>query len=120
MGHPLRLAHVNLVVRDPELSARFYVSHLLPDATVEWLGESLHVRSGASDLAFQRGEPRATSGAHHGFVADSATSIDALATRLTGAGVELTEDTSEEGFRSIKLRDPDGYECEVYWEASWP
>ncbi len=116
----MRLAHVNLIVRDPEASARFYLRHLLPDATLEWLGDSLHVRGRASDLAFQRGEPLARSGAHHGFLAESAASIDALATRLGEAGVALTESTREAGFRSIKFRDPDGYECEVYWEAGWP
>ena len=116
----LRLLHINLVVADPEASARFYVRHVLPAATCEWLGNSLHVRSGVSDLAFQQGVPVVAKGTHHGFLADSPGAIDALSRGLLEAGIALTENEAEAGFRSIKFRDPDGYECEVYWEADWP
>jgi catechol 2,3-dioxygenase-like lactoylglutathione lyase family enzyme len=116
----MQLRHVNLVVRDPELSARFYIRHVLPSGSTVWLGNSLHVRSGSSDLAFQAGEPHRTTGAHHGFIASSSREIEALAQQLQEAGVSITEDSTENGFRAIKFLDPDGYECEVYWEADWP
>lgn len=116
----LRLVHVNLVVADPDASARFYTRFLLPHATRDWLGDSLHLRSSGCDLAFQRGASRRVPGAHHGFLADSAAAVDALAQRLREGGIALTADDTEEGFRSVKFLDPDGYECEVYWEAGWP
>jgi catechol 2,3-dioxygenase-like lactoylglutathione lyase family enzyme len=118
--YPLKLVHINLVSSDPEASASFYVQCLLPDATREWLGDSLHVRNDTCDLAFQRGEPLAARGAHHGFLADSPVTIDRLVQRLLEHDVRLIENETQEGFRSIRFLDPDGYECEIYWEAEWP
>jgi catechol 2,3-dioxygenase-like lactoylglutathione lyase family enzyme len=112
----MKLVHVNLRVRNPNASADFYVRALLPGATSSWLGESLHVRSEGVDLAFSQGEPVIASGSHHGFLAPSRDAVDAARDVLGRLGVPLTDDCSETDFRSIKFRDPDGYECEVYWE----
>ena len=116
----MKLAHVNLRVRDPEASAAFYRRVLLPGAITHWLGESLHLRSEGVDLAFQAGEPVVAPGVHHGFLADSATCVDAVAETLRREGIALDDDCSEQALRSIKFQDPDGYECEVYWERDWP
>ena len=113
--------HINLVVADPEISAEFYRSLLLPDAEAVWLGDSLHLRTSAGDdLAFQTGNPLRAQGAHHGFIAASVEAVDRLLSRVRARGVAVTDDCTEEGFRSIKFLDPDGYEIEVYWEAGWP
>ena len=116
----MKFVHINLVVSDPKSSAAFYQKYLLPDAELVMLGSSLHLRDPHSDLAFQSGAPVLASGAHHGFVADSAEQVDRLAGALRESDITLTDDCREEGFRSIKFLDPDGYEIEVYWEGIWP
>ena len=116
----MRFVHINILVVDPERSANFYQTYLLPNATIVLLGDSLHLRDKASDLAFTVGQPALAHGAHHGFVADSIEQIDRLAQTLRAGGVELTDDCVEADFRSIKFLDPDGYEIEVYWERDWP
>ena len=116
----LRLIHVNLRVLDPEASAAFYARVLLPDARSEWLGNSLHLRTGSADLAFQAGEPESAASWHLGFLAPSRDAVDAIRHAVVEAEISLTDDSSEAGFRSIRFRDADGYECEVYWEAAWP
>ena len=118
----MRLAHINLIVADPERAANFYRTHLVPAGETVWLGESLHLRdSDGSDMAFQAGMPSPQpGGAHHGFIASSAEVIDALVQSLKNAGIGLIENDSEPGFRAIKFHDLDGYTCEVYWEAGWP
>ena len=118
----MRLAHINLIVADPERAASFYTTHLMPAGETVWLGDSLHLRdTQGSDMAFQAGMPSPQpGGAHHGFVASSADAIDALAQRLETAGIGLIENDNEAGFRAIKFHDLDGYICEVYWEAGWP
>jgi catechol 2,3-dioxygenase-like lactoylglutathione lyase family enzyme len=112
--------HINLVVSDPDASARFYIRYVLQGAICKWLGDSLHVRNSSCDLAFRRGTPSTVSGVHHGFLAESSVEIDALAKKLLEDRVGLSENQIQEGFRSIKFFDPDGYQCEVYWEEIWP
>ena len=118
----MRLAHVNLVVASPERAANFYKTYVMPAGETVWLGDSLHLRDAdGSDMAFQAGTPTVgAAGAHHGFVAANSDAVDALAQRLSEDGIALVETDSEPGFRAIKFRDPDGYLCEVYWEADWP
>ncbi len=83
--------------------------------------DSLHLRDGqAVDFAFQKGTPVISQGVHIGFLAESVDAIHRLLSHLQKAGVALTDDCTEEGFRSIKFLDPDGYEIEVYWESDWP
>ena len=86
----MRFVHINIVVVEPERSASFYQTYLLPNATVVLLGDSLHLRDKDSDLAFTAGQPAAANGSHHGFVADSVERIDRLAQRLRADGVELS------------------------------
>jgi catechol 2,3-dioxygenase-like lactoylglutathione lyase family enzyme len=117
----LKFNHINLVVADPQLSAQFYARYLVNNASIEWLGDSLHLRdSCAIDLAFQQGKPVKADGSHHGFLAESVQTIENLLKLLKRDGITITDDCVEEGFRSVKFLDPDGYEIEVYWEASWP
>lgn len=117
----MRFNHINLVVSDPQASAEFYKRFLVVDSTTTWLGESLHLRNRlAVDIAFQRGTPAKAMGSHHGFLAECAQAIDDLLIDLESSEVTITDDCTEDGFRSVKFLDPDGYEIEVYWEADWP
>jgi catechol 2,3-dioxygenase-like lactoylglutathione lyase family enzyme len=119
-GPSLRLIHVNVPVVDPRASAAFYERLLFPDAVTEWLGDSLHLRAGGLDLSFQNGEPMPAETWHFGFLAPSSDAVDEARGSVVGAGIALTDDSSEAGFRSIRFRDPDGCECEVDWEAAGP
>ena len=117
----MKFNHINLVVRDPEASATFYAGLLTGSPSKEWLGDSLHLRTDAgTDFAFQQGTPLVAQGAHHGFLATDAGEVDDLLAKLLAEGVAITDDCTEDGFRSIKFRDLDGYEVEVYWERDWP
>ncbi|MEM8768414.1 MAG: VOC family protein [Pseudomonadota bacterium] len=117
----MKFNHINLVVRDPEASAAFYADLLTGAVQTVWLGDSLHLRNDEGvDLAFQQGTPSSAPGAHHGFLAANAAEVDDLLAKLKGEGTRITDDCTEDGFRSIKFRDPDGYEVEVYWEGDWP
>jgi catechol 2,3-dioxygenase-like lactoylglutathione lyase family enzyme len=117
----VRFNHLSLVVANPDVSAAFYARYLLPEAQREWLGDSLHLRDAmGTDLAFEKGATGARGPAHHGFLADSAVEVEALLDRLRRDRITITDDCREDGFRSIKFLDADGYEIEVYWEASWP
>lgn len=117
-----KLAHVNLVVASPLEAAEFYKRHLLPDGEIVTLGNSVHLRDAdGSDIAFIEGNPSPwKGGAHHGFLAGGVNQIDALRDAIASEGLVLTEDCDEVDFRSIKFLDPDGYECEVFWEKGWP
>lgn len=117
-----KLMHVNLVVQSPLKSAEFYKRHLLPAGEVVNLGNSVHLRDGTgSNLAFMKGQSAPSrDGGHHGFLAGSPAQIEELRDALQAEGTILTEDCIEPEFRSIKFLDPDGYECEVYWEEGWP
>ena len=119
MIHAVRLVHMNLSVADPEASAAFYRRVLLPHAASEWLGDSLHLRGASVDLAFQAGPPDEAAPWHFGFLAPSSGAVDDVRTAVMHEGISLTDDTADAGLRSIKFRDPDGYECEVYWEDRW-
>ena len=116
----MKFVHLNLVVADPATSANFYETFLIKGAKQVWLGESLHLRNGEVDIAFQEGIAQSIPGAHHGFLADSAEHVGDLLSLLQSAGAKITDDCSETGFRSIKFLDPDGYEIEVCWEQDWP
>ena len=116
----MRFVHINLVVTDPEQSAKFYQQYLMPNAEMVELGDSLHLRDPVNDLAFQRGSPSSPAGAHHGFVAESSKHVDQLVKNLRDNHVEITDDCIEPGFRSVKFLDLDNYEIEVYWEEDWP
>jgi catechol 2,3-dioxygenase-like lactoylglutathione lyase family enzyme len=118
----MRLSSINLTVADPEASASFYRRYLMPGGSAQWLGDALHLRDGrGNDLAFHKGtRSEVTPGAHHGFLANERNEVDGLRARLLAAGVALTDDNNEPGFRSIKLLDPDGYQVEVFWEEAWP
>jgi catechol 2,3-dioxygenase-like lactoylglutathione lyase family enzyme len=117
----VKFNHISLVVTDPDLSAEFYARYLVRGGKSEWLGNSLHLRStDGVDLAFQKGTPATCVGAHHGFLAVSSLQVDELLVELRQGGVEVTDDCTARGLRSIKFLDVDGYEVEVYWEESWP
>lgn len=117
-----RLNHFAMVVETPRAAAAFYKRLLVPEGDIVPLGDNLHLRDKrGSDMAFHKGTlDLGGSHLHFGFLAERSEEIDALHAQLVLEGVEITDNCIEDGFRSVKFRDPWGYECEVYWEAAWP
>lgn len=105
-----------MVVDDPVGAAKLYQRLLMPKGEIVQLGDNLHLRDDqGSDLAFHRGSlDLHGSHLHFGFLAGSAASIDDRHSRLQREGLKITDECTEEGFRSIKFCDPWGDECEVY------
>ena len=112
--------HINLTVTDPTRSIAFYRKWLrfgpedrrFPDGTV-------FIRDAeGTDLALHAGVVRADSLAyfHFGFRRESGGEVRSLHAELKSAGVPIGQFDDEEGLVSVKLRDPDGYLVEVYWE----
>jgi catechol 2,3-dioxygenase-like lactoylglutathione lyase family enzyme len=114
------LSHINLEVKDPDRSLRFYqqlfgVREYYRDAdSIQVLGP------GEKDvLAFVRSEQAGKQGglSHFGFrLKDPADIHEAvqLATRL-GATIKSTGEFSP-GYPYLYLLDPDGYEIEIWYE----
>jgi catechol 2,3-dioxygenase-like lactoylglutathione lyase family enzyme len=55
---------------------------------------------------------------HFGFWLPIAEDVRALTDRLTAAGVDIVERVDEPDLVSTKMRDPDGYVVELYWEPA--
>ena len=117
---PVVPAHLNLTVTDVVRSVAFYQRWLafgpedrrFPDGTIfirdaEGTDLALHAGAVAAD---------ALDSFHFGFRRESAEEVRSLQADLHAAGVPIFELAEEVDLVSLKLRDPDGYLVEVYWE----
>jgi catechol 2,3-dioxygenase-like lactoylglutathione lyase family enzyme len=114
------LSHINLDVRDPEVSLRFYeqmfgVKEYFRDAeSIQALGPGSH-----DVMAFVRSERAGCAGgiSHFGFRLVAPEDIEqALATaRAAGAKILRTGEFAP-GLPYLYVEDPDGYEIEIWYE----
>lgn len=112
-------AHINLTVADVDRSVAFYrgwfgftaSERTFPDGTV-------FVRDGeGTDLAFHEGVVGVVpTTVHFGFRWPDPALIRRLYEDLLNDKVAVVAFDDEPTIVSVKLRDPDGYEVEVYWE----
>lgn len=113
--------HIFLTVADVSRSLSFYR---------EWMGfgaedrrfsdGTVFVRDGeGTDLALREGPwaPLPADTFHFGFRRDSPEAVRELHARLVLAGVDILEFEDDARVVTVKVRDPDGYCVEVYWEA---
>lgn len=116
----MQLNHLNLVVRDVVRSATFWETHFgfEPVRHLETGGVMLASSEG-SVLVFEPGHPAPDPGSvfHVGFGLADADAVLSARKRLQEAGVRELDWVQEEGYRSVKVADPDGYVVEVFWEA---
>ena len=115
------LTHINLAVRDPDRSLRFYREVF---GVVEYFrdGNSIQVQGpGPHDvLAFERDAEsagRAGGVTHFGFRLQSPDDIDAAVREVERAGGRLLRRGEfAPGFPFAYVVDPDGYEIEIWFE----
>jgi catechol 2,3-dioxygenase-like lactoylglutathione lyase family enzyme len=111
--------HINLTVKNIDRSVAFYRGWLgfnasersFPDGTV-------FVRDlDGTDLAFHEGVVGDISDTiHFGFRWSDSAQVRTLYEDLVRGNVAVTEFDDEPAIVSVKFRDPDGYQVEVYWE----
>ena len=105
------IRHVGLKVRDLEKSVEFYQEVLGLDSSERKKGVAL-IRSGRDTLVLHEMR-RGRSGFHFGFRVDSASKVDEWQAWLRARKMIIYDDVTEEKYRSIKIRDPDGYLIEI-------
>jgi catechol 2,3-dioxygenase-like lactoylglutathione lyase family enzyme len=115
------LTHINLVVRDLERSLRFYedvfgVKEYYRDETsVQVLGPGRH-----DVIAFEkdkRGAGKKGGLTHFGFRLVRASDIDSAVREVERAGGKiLRRGEFAPGFPFVYVKDPDGYEIEIWYE----
>jgi catechol 2,3-dioxygenase-like lactoylglutathione lyase family enzyme len=113
------LSHVDIAVRDPESSCAFYAAVFDMEIWSRKDDGNIVVRTpGTRDLIqFTRDAERAATGGliHLGFCLRRAKDVDAIVDRTKTAGGEILIHRDAQTERPYaKVRDPDGYEIEVY------
>ena len=104
------IRHVGLRVRDIEKSVEFYQEFLGLDSSEHRKGVA-RIRSGRDTLVLHEMR-RGRSGFHFGFRVNSPSKIDEWQAWLRARNMIIYDDVREEKYRSIKIRDPDGYSIE--------
>jgi catechol 2,3-dioxygenase-like lactoylglutathione lyase family enzyme len=124
-GQTAGVAHLNhlaLAVTDTRRSLTFYRDVLGVEGAVrsEPYGFVITTPSGVAFTLFE-GTPATDTGEFHFGV--SLPDDDAVRTRrdeLRAAGVPEIEWCDEDGYVSVKVRDPDGYAVEIAWDEKHP
>ena len=106
------IGHVGLKVSDLETSVEFYRNILGLDSRASGLGVA-RIPSGRDTLVLHE-KGLGTSGFHFGFRVDSSSTVDEWQAWLRARNTIIYEDVTEEKYRSIKIRDPDGYLIEIF------
>lgn len=107
----LGIGHVGLRVADINKSIKFY-SDLLGLKTRSTEEGVARIPSGPDQIVLHRSEYGA-SDFHFGFNVDSPLEVDKWRDWFVSRGIRIEQDEKEEKYRSIKIRDPDGYFIEI-------
>jgi catechol 2,3-dioxygenase-like lactoylglutathione lyase family enzyme len=116
----MKIEHLALAVRDPEVSRNFYLETIGLDASAaaeEW-GFELNLPDGFM-LALIRADPLppdVIGRVHFGCSLASPADVVATRERLRDAGIPEVEWCDEPGYVSVKVADPDGYVIELSYE----
>ena len=108
----LGLGHVGLKVDDLETSVEFYRNILGLDSSTSERGVA-RIPSGRDTLVLHE-KGLEMSGFHFGLRVDSSSKVDEWQVWLRGRNIVIYEEVTEEKYRSIKIRDPDGYLIEIF------
>ena len=107
----LGIGHVGLRVADLEKSTSFYRDILGLSTGTRQRGVA-RIPSGP-DLIVLHGKRYRTSDFHFGFHVDSPSRVDEWRIWFESMNVAIYQDVTEKDYRSIKIRDPDGYWIEI-------
>jgi catechol 2,3-dioxygenase-like lactoylglutathione lyase family enzyme len=111
----LGIGHVGLKVHDLETSVEFYRNILGLDKSTSERGVA-RIPSGPDTLVLHE-KGVGMSGFHFGFHVDSSSKVDEWQAWLRARNIIIYEDVTKEKYRSIKIRDPDGYWIEISYEG---
>ena len=116
----MRIGHLAISVSDADRSRRFYLDEigLTATSTREDWGFRLRLDGGFM-FALIEGDPLPADVAgrvHFGCDLPDAESLHRLRRRLVEAGIPEVEWVEEDGYTSLKVRDPDGYVVEFSWD----
>lgn len=115
------LTHINLTVRNPEHSLKFY-SQVFGVEEYFRDNDTIHCKTPRAHdvLTFTRGDNNTGQGGgiiHFGFRLISPEDIDAAATAVEKAGgTILRRGEFSHGYPYLYASDPDGYEVEIWYE----
>jgi catechol 2,3-dioxygenase-like lactoylglutathione lyase family enzyme len=111
------MTHLNLDARDLDASSRFY-GELLGLPVIRRDG-TLRVEHPSYLLVLNSGEPNVGGTFHFGFRVTLASDVDHWIERLRSHGVPIIVEPKHVGAVYVaRLRDPDGYEIEIYADLS--
>ncbi len=108
----LGIGHVGLRVDDLKTSVGFYRNILGLDSRVSKRGVA-RIPSGRDTLVFHE-KVHGVTGFHFGFRVGSPSKVDEWQGWLRGKNMLIYDDVTEKKYRSIKIRDPDGYLIEIF------
>jgi catechol 2,3-dioxygenase-like lactoylglutathione lyase family enzyme len=116
------LTHLGLDVTDQERSRRFYETYLgfgaappkrYPDGTLMLFGEDGFMLA----LGQAAAPPQLPPFLHFGRRLASAEAVRAFRSKAAADGLDVVEEWDEPTYVSVKVRDPDGYVVELFWEV---
>jgi catechol 2,3-dioxygenase-like lactoylglutathione lyase family enzyme len=110
----LGIGHVGLKVHDLETSVEFYRNILGLDSRAS-KRRVARIPSGRDTLVLHE-KGYGMSDFHFGFRVDSSSKVDEWQAWLRGKDMIIYDDVTEEKYRSIKIRDPDGYLIEIFYD----
>ncbi|MBX9693735.1 MAG: VOC family protein [Cyanobacteria bacterium] len=106
----LSLNHLHLPARDPAGLSKWYIKYLnfTPQGNLLWSNGTL--------LVFGKGEPLNNKHVHFGFRFESAESLHRFHRELREKGLKAPEPKGDEEYECFRIKDPEGYEIEFFWE----
>ncbi len=108
----LGISHVGLKVDNLETSVQFYRNILGLDSRTSERGVA-RIPSGRDNIVLHE-KGLGISGFHFGFRVDSSSKVDEWLAWFRARNMIIYDDVTEDKYRSIKIRDPDGYSIEIF------
>jgi catechol-2,3-dioxygenase len=110
--------HLNIRVRDPAKSSKFYQEVLGMRVAFSEMPRAIFLSSGRGLLTLARTKRRPRTGVmHFGFRVKNKAEYARWKSWLQGKKVTIKSEREEESGGGLYFKDPDGYTIEVYYEA---